>query len=199
MCLNPLRILNKGYRPLDLRTSAYIDVDCGKCEMCRLNRSAGYAFRMQSEIFDKDNDCLSFFVTLTYSPDWLPILYYYDDEYNVKSVKVWNKLHVRRMHKRVRRKLQYYYGIDKDSFKFLCACERGSNRQYIDDYGHYRVAQEMPHYHLMYILYHCKSVVNIKPLPDKFYSWCKRTNHQVHFSAFFQYLLDTEWFYGHVS
>lgn len=198
MCLNPKKILNKGYRPLDIRTSQYIYVDCNKCSECRRDRANQYAFRLQQE-YQNNSNSLTLYVTLTYNDDYLPSIDYFDEDGNIKHLSCWNRQHIQRMHKRVRRKLQYYYGIDSDSFKFLCASERGSDDLYIDWHGKVRQATERPHYHLMYIVYNCLDIVPLRPLPERFFDWCKRNSHQVSFRAFFQYLLDSEWFYGHVE
>lgn len=198
MCINPRRIINKGYRPLDIKTSQFIDVGCGHCIQCKSSRQASYAYRMQQEVFTHP-DAIPFFVTFTYHPYYRPVLYYFDLDRNIKSVSCWNKQHLQRFHKVLRRQLQYYYGVDKDSFKYLSCCERGSDREYIDDHGRYRVAQECPHYHNFYLVYNAKSLQPVRKLPDGFYEFVRQNNCGVNFRNFFHYLLQSRWYYGHIE
>lgn len=89
---------------------------------------------------------------------------------------VWCKKHIQKFFKSLREKLIYDYGAKclhlqrletinghrrkssawkayeatKPNFlRYFCVCERGSNRQYIDDNGHVRYATSRPHYHLI--------------------------------------------------
>lgn len=200
MCFNPIQIYNKGYRPYDLRTANLINVDCGKCPQCQLQRSNGYAFRIQSEAFQPDT--ISFFVTLTYNDTYLPILYYKSYEkynFDVKSVSTWNRLHIKRYNKRLRRKLHYYYGISRDSFKYLCCCERGSSDPYVSDSGILRIATSRPHYHLLYILYSSSDLRPVRNLPKNFFSYVRERGFDISFRSFFNYLLSSEWYYGRVK
>lgn len=198
MCINPTRLINKGYKPLDFRTSQFVDCDCGHCVQCRLQRSAGFGYRLQQEVYS-DPNCIPFFVTLTYSDYYLPRLFYLDSSGLQQSLSVWNKLHVRRFIKRIRRKLEYYYGLSSGSFKFLCSCERGSDDEYIDDNGNLRVATERPHFHLAIILYGAKVLLPIRRLPKKFYDWVSTFYNRIDLRSFFHYLLVSEWFYGRIK
>lgn len=198
MCINQRQIINKGYRPLDIKTSQYINCKCGHCIQCQSERSAAYAYRVQREVNDHPG-CLPFYVTFTYAEKWLPYLEYFDEDGNLKSLSVWNRQHVIRLNKVLRRQINYYYGVTSDAFKFLSCCERGSDREYTDDYGHYRVATERPHIHNMYVVYNVNTLKPIRPLPDAFLAWVKKNNCGLNFRSFFMYLLDTRWIYGHVE
>lgn len=206
MCLKLTRILNKGYRPLDFTTSKYIDCDCGHCAQCRLKRSSDFSFRLQQEIYN-NKDILPIFLTLTYSPAYRPYIEYLDDDGKIQSISCWNITHVQRFHKRVLRKLSYYYDFPSDSFKYLCACERGSDNEYIDDCGRMRIAQQCPHYHLVYLLYGADSLQPVRMLPKDFYIWMHRNydyydkyyGKLISVRSFFHYLLQKEWYYGRIK
>lgn len=199
MCINKLRIINKGYRPFDFRTSQFIDVNCGHCIQCQSSRQSAFAYRLQQEVFS--HDCIPFFVTLTYSPLFLPMLYYYNDDFELKSISVWNRQHVQRFNKVLRRQLEYYFGI-VNAFKYLCCCERGTDRIYLSDSGRYRVAQQLPHFHLMYVLYNPDSFKPIRELPDgyiKFLYDHRKEHLGVNLRSFFHYLIQSRWYYGNVK
>ena len=85
MCINKYRIRNKAYRPLDFKTSAYIDVNCNQCIQCQSNRSAAFAYRVQREVHDNP-DNLPIFVTFTYSDKYLPTLTYFDEDFILKTL-----------------------------------------------------------------------------------------------------------------
>lgn len=199
MCINKRHIINKGYRPYDFRTTQYIDVNCNHCIQCQSARQASFAFRLQQEVFS--NDCICFFVTLTYSNLFLPRLFYFNDDLDLKSISVWNRQHVQRFNKILRRQLEYYFGLD-GAFKYLCCCERGTDRLYISDSGTYRVATKRPHYHLMYVLYNPDSFQPIRELPDgyiKFLYDHRKEHLGVNIRSFFHYLIQSRWYYGNVK
>lgn len=201
MCVHKLKIPNLAFYEHDILSSPYVEVNCGHCWQCKLERSNGFTFRVLQEVL-KPN-CIPFFVTLTYNNDYLPYLefIYTDDSNNDHFAKVscWNRTHVQRFHKRIRRKLQYYYGLDTDSFKFLCSCERGSDKEYISDSGRKRIATKRPHYHLLYMLFVPDCVLPCRTLPSSYYAYLKQHELSDNFSSFFQYLLSDNWYYGFVD
>lgn len=197
MCVSKIRILNKGYNPLDFLSTKYIEVPCGKCWQCRMQRSNDYSFRLLYEI--KSNNLIPFFVTLTYSPEYLPILKYRDKTGCVHDISVWNRQHLQNFHKTLRRQLHYYYGIPKSAFKYLCVCERGSNHTYVDSHGVSRVARSLPHYHGLYALSDYSDCEPIRDLPDNFYTYCSDHACKPDFVNFFRYLLHSKWFFGIVD
>lgn len=63
-CFSPINVPRKGF--IDLR----VDVPCGQCIGCRLDRSRDWAARCVHEASLHD---LSVFVTLTYDDDFIPV------------------------------------------------------------------------------------------------------------------------------
>ncbi|WGL31428.1 replication initiator protein [Dipodfec virus UOA04_Rod_1038] len=68
MCPTPLRITN--IKPTAENPLPYIDVPCGKCSVCRHNYVSDWILRLNREI---RNSAFSFFVTLTYNDDSIPL------------------------------------------------------------------------------------------------------------------------------
>lgn len=64
MCIAPMMVKNTN----NVRKYSFHAVPCGKCYECRMNRGAGWAFRLLQE--EKQHACSSF-VTLTYMDDKL--------------------------------------------------------------------------------------------------------------------------------
>lgn len=60
----------------------FIEIPCGKCISCRLKRSREWALRCMAEKLEHEN---SFFITLTYDDDHLPMNYYYDDNLGIDT------------------------------------------------------------------------------------------------------------------
>lgn len=196
MCWNSTRLLNKGYRSFDLRTSQYFDAPCGHCPDCQSQRSNSVAFRIQSEI-NAHPDALVFFLTLTYSEEFQPYLQFYDTDGDIHTLRVWNKTHVQRFFKVVRRQLEYYFG--NPMVKFMCVCERGSDMFYLADSGRWRVAMEKPHYHILCILYGSMDTYPIRSLPAAFYQYCIKENVNSSLRSFMHYLFSSRWYYGNVE
>lgn len=205
MCVRPLHIANPGYSPNNLYTPPFIDVPCGKCWQCKLTRQNDFAFRVLNDMLSRN--CVPFFVTLTYNDEYLPILSYYQtikSDFNlpvrdIDSLSVWNKKHVQRFNKVLRRQIHYYYGVASDSFKYLCSCERGSDDVYIDYKGRKRKATSRPHYHLLYLLYLPQLPLPCRKLPLQFYDYCRLNTLDSNFISFFKWLLHSRWFYGNVD
>lgn len=201
MCVKKLKIPNLGFDKHDVLSTPFVYVNCGHCWQCRLERSNGFTFRVLQEVLQ--SNCVPFFVTLTYNDTYLPYLEFvyegtdFQDHY--AKISCWNRTHVQRFHKRVRRSLQYYYGIDSDSFKYLCSCERGSDKEYVSASGRKRIATKRPHYHIMYMLFVPDTVLPIRALPDGYYTYLMANQITDNFSSFFRYLLVSNWFYGHID
>ncbi|WGL31417.1 replication initiator protein [Dipodfec virus UOA04_Rod_1030] len=68
ICPTPLRILN--VKPTFDNPNRYIDVPCGKCSVCRHNYISDWILRLNREI---SNSAFSFFVTLTYNDECIPL------------------------------------------------------------------------------------------------------------------------------
>ena len=197
MCVNKLHILNKGYNPLDTLSTKYIDVPCGHCWQCRQSRSNGYAFRVLHECLKPSS--VPFFVTLTYSDKYLPTLVYQPFKHTYfKRLSMWNRNHIQRFNKVLRRQIQYYFNIPSNGFKYLITCERGKSERYLSDSGRWRIGTSRPHYHCIYIL-NTQNAELVRELPDSFISWCSSHSVSPDFVSFFKYLLHDRWFYGHVD
>lgn len=198
MCVCKRKIPNPGYNKHDLLSFPFIEVNCGHCWQCILERSNNFTFRVVWEVLH--SKCVPFYSTLTYNPRYLPILHYYDKQNKeLKSISVWNRQHVQRFHKTLRRQLQYYYGIDSSAFKYLVTCERGTDRQYKDFCGRVRIAQELPHYHCLHMLNISPDLLPIRERPKSYYKWLSKSLMTDSVSSFFKYLLSTKWFFGHVD
>ena len=63
-CEHPVRVYNKYL-------GEYVWTSCGKCKHCRQKRASRWVARLEVE---RSQHPFCFFVTLTYSNDWLPIL-----------------------------------------------------------------------------------------------------------------------------
>ena len=200
MCINKRKIYNLRYNPHDPLSSQFVEVNCNHCWQCKLERSNGFSFRVVNDVLQPG--IVPFFVTLTYSPAFLPYLTVCTQKYPFKDfirISTWNKMHVQNFHKRLRRSLEYYYGISSDCFKFLCCCERGSDRIYLSDSGRWRQAQELPHFHLMYLLKVGDNPTAIRKLPSDYYDYIRYRNCSDNFVSFFQYLLHKKWHYGNID
>ena len=69
-CEHPVRVYNKYL-------GEYVWTSCGHCNACKKRRSARWVVRLEKE---RSQHLVSFFVTLTYSDENLPILCY-DDKF----------------------------------------------------------------------------------------------------------------------
>lgn len=122
---------------IDPITGEYLEgvrVPCGKCIGCRLDVSREWASRIVMESLDFPDSSL--FVTLTYNDDHLPIMI--DDgskkvlkgkgfaaDYCTKGATLYQK-DTQDWLKRLRRNLDYHYGI-QSGVRFFLAGEYGSN------------------------------------------------------------------------
>lgn len=68
-CLHPINIRNPNFRP-DFGKDLYIQVPCGKCIACQDRRRTEWAYRLETEAKTRP----AWFVTLTYDPEYLPIV-----------------------------------------------------------------------------------------------------------------------------
>lgn len=107
-CPSPIRLKDKPF-----------DFPCGKCYDCKARRASGWAFRLQQE--DKDAET-SIFLTLTYSPEHVPV--------SNKGRLTLQRSDVQNFMKRLRKR---HIG---PKIKYYAVGEYGSNT-------------ERPHYHLI--------------------------------------------------
>lgn len=76
---------------------APIDIPCGKCIGCRIDKSISWAIRMTKESESHDQNC---FITLTYSPEHLPD--------NSSLIKTDLQKFIKRLRKKTGKKILYY-------------------------------------------------------------------------------------------
>lgn len=120
MCLFP----NHGY-------------PCGKCIECLARKRNDWSIRLQAQLRYMDKGKMAFFCTPTYDEEHVPIYYTdgdLDDSDTIVSVRGLCKMDCQKFIKRVRRYVEYHYGIK--NLKFYMAGEYGPKT--------YR-----PHYHLI--------------------------------------------------
>lgn len=197
MCINKRSIVNQGYVPGRIHSTRFIDINCNHCWQCHLNRVNDVTFRVLHEVLSSQG--IPFFVTLTYSDFSLPYLLYRGASGNIERVSVWNRTHFQRYIKRLRRKLEYYFGIKSDAFKYFMTCERGSSDSYVSDSGVLRIATERPHYHFLPLLKVDSNLSPVRDLPPDFLHSQYVIDYGVSVTGFFRYLLNKEWFYGNVD
>lgn len=189
MCYHPIRLNRPGYDADNMLHSKYCSFPCRKCKECRDILASEYAFRVQQETFRCiHSEGLVFFNTFTYD-DWnLPRLWYNNGsrlDWQSKcwtfvrssqlvvpsSITTWNKKHIQKYIKRLRRFIDYYFGIKESSLRYFITCERGSDRQYMrtkkDGTRYLFQATSRPHYHSIFWVYNT-NVECVKSLPD----WC---------------------------
>lgn len=116
-CFSPIRLKNPLFPESCIQ---FYDVPCGKCLACRKNRIQDWSCRLMAH--DKYSDGNGYFVTLTYSPEFLP----FDISTGLPMV---SKDDVQKFFKRLRK---------ITSFKYFLVSEYGEN------YGR-------PHYHCIFL------------------------------------------------
>ena len=149
MCYNKIRVKNPNFKKDDPRSKRWLMLPCGQCEECRQLLTSAYAFRAQQETINCELlHGLVYFNTFTYNDDFLPRL-------RTKKcfISTWNKQHIQKFIKRLRRFFEYYFHINSKLIRYMITCERGSDRVYKDDHGRIRKATKRPHYHSIFWLY----------------------------------------------
>lgn len=116
-CFNPLRIRNPHDSAL-----RYYDVPCGKCLACRKNKVNDWTIRIMEDV--KSSRLYSYFVTLTYSDEFLP----FDLD---SGLPVVDKPEVQKFIKRLRH-------CCSEKFRYFLVSEYGENYC-------------RPHYHAIFI------------------------------------------------
>lgn len=153
MCTRPLRLQNKGYKPIFYYSNRFNIVPCGHCKECLQGRVNEVLFRADVEFADvKDSGGFAVFATLTYAPQHLPILTYRNSHGNLKTISTWNQRHITLLFKSLRN-LGW-------SIRYIMTCERGHDDLYKDSYGNIRRGTSRPHYHLIFFVYPDSDVDN---------------------------------------
>lgn len=98
-CISPISIPRFGGKS----NADRINVPCGRCICCLQNRARSWSFRLEQEL---KNSCSAYFVTLTYSDEYLPI----DNSVNKSDLQNFFKL------------LRYYYS---KKIKYYAVSEYG--------------------------------------------------------------------------
>lgn len=99
MCISPIKVKIKRIDSVVGFARSEYKVPCGKCWQCRLNKQNSYFVRnFYQWMLTKQNKGYSAFLTLTYSPEYLPTTKYY-------KIPVFNKPDVQKYIKRVRKRV----------------------------------------------------------------------------------------------
>lgn len=147
MCLfplsirNPTKVIHTGGGQL-LR----MQVPCGHCAECLQAKRNEWYIRCHYEI--KRTHSLGgyvYFDTLTYNDDNLPKLSHFIDieKYGLTDFSCFNHAHFKAFLKRLRRKIDYHFGIKKDAFRYFLTTEYGENNIYT----------HRPHIHILFYVY----------------------------------------------
>lgn len=124
-CFHPIEVREWQGEEVKRKTNSYRLVPCGKCVACLSRKRNDWTFRLQKERAGSD---YSFFLTLTYNDENIPLRIVDDKPYFV-----FNKKHIQDYLKRVR----YYVGeLNSDiTVRYYCVSEYGKKTQ-------------RPHYHM---------------------------------------------------
>lgn len=153
MCLYPLTIRNptkvvNTYGGQLLR----MNVPCGRCAECLKAKRNEWYVRTHYEMMNTfAKGGYVYFDTLTYAPEYLPMLSHFIDldKYGLSDFSCFNHQHFKLFLKRLRRMIAYHYGVKKDAFRYFLTTEYGED----DRYTH------RPHYHILFFVY-----ADIEPL-----------------------------------
>lgn len=147
--------------------SNYIEIPCGKCISCRLKRSKEWANRCMLELPYHEQ---SWFVTLTYSDEYVPFNTILDDYGNYYNSLTLRKEDLQKFFKRLRKNYKY-----DNHIKYYACGEYGDNPD----------ATQRPHYHCI--------IFGLKLDDLKFYKTSR-----LGFSYYNSDFLSSIWPYGHV-
>lgn len=131
-CFHPINV-RQWYESADgekKQSNSYHLVPCGKCVACLSRRRNDWSYRLAQE---QKSSSYSFFLTLTYNDDEIPV-----STRDGKFYYVFNKKHVQDYIKRVR----YYIG--EMSYKLSCRYLA------VSEYGKKTLR---PHYHMQFFVY----------------------------------------------
>lgn len=132
-CIKPITITNTAIKTLFkkglLKTSS-IEVSCGRCINCRITKQAQLSYLCSREMLEQyKKGHGNSFVTLTYDDNHIPT--------NDKGFVTLRKTDLQKFMKRIRRNLDYHYGLKSNAFKYLACGELGD-------------ANGRPHYHICF-------------------------------------------------
>lgn len=128
-CLSPITIKSKNVA-CERKFGQYMQVPCGKCEACISKKRKDWLIRLRKE---EKNSILSYFVTLTYDDDNIPI--------NSKGYPTFNKRDIQLFLKKLR------FRIDELQSNIPKDCRLRLRYFLIGEYGSKR---GRPHYHALF-------------------------------------------------
>lgn len=132
MCVSPIRIRHPTQ-------SRFIDVPCGKCVECLEHKRNDWSVRLQQELKYSTRYC--YFVTLTYAPEYVPLVLDGEDVIGFTL----DKLELRTFIRKLRDDLRYHAKVKSLDFKSL-------NFKYFA-VGEYGSTGLRPHYHIQLFNY----------------------------------------------
>lgn len=180
MCLTPVRLkTNAKYFTLDGYKRLYMDVPCGHCAECQMQKKNEWYLRNYFEaITTWNSDGYILFDTLTYDDQHLPTILDTDIARKNMYVDAWSYLHenkscfnykhVQDFLKRLRINLNRA-GFDvAKNLRYFIVSEYGHDDNYIDSRGRQRKGTKRPHYHILFYvqgnLLHDQLDVQLSPL-----------------------------------
>lgn len=148
MCVSPKKILYRSNHFDVVQHPFYLYVPCGHCEECAAKQRSDWFVRSYFEFLE--NQGRTFFYTLTYNPEHLPMFGKYAG---------FSKRHIQLFIKRLRKQLDVV-GI---RLKYLITCEYGECRQ-------------RPHYHAIFFLSQWYNPFTFYKLVEYEWSVCDNKN-----------------------
>lgn len=122
-CIKPITIstpeIKTLFRKGILKTST-IEVPCGRCINCRIVKQSQLSFLCKKEMLEQYKAGRgNSFVTLTYDDNHIPV--------SSSGHVTLRKTDLQKFMKRVRRNLEYHYGIKNNAFRYLACGEYGDS------------------------------------------------------------------------
>ena len=147
MCLNPLQIRNPA-KVINPNGGQLLNmlVPCGVCAQCLQAKRNEWYVRTHYEIQRTlSQGGYVYFDTLTYSDEHLPKLSHFCDidKYGIKDFSCFNHEHFKLFLKRLRRRIEYHYNVNRDSFRYFLTTEYGEDERFT----------HRPHYHILFFVY----------------------------------------------
>lgn len=150
-CLHPIEVREWEGDEVKRKTNSYRLVPCGKCVACLTRKRNDWTYRLQRE---RSGSSYSFFLTLTYNDDTIPLRIVNDKPYFV-----FDKKHVQDYLKRVR---YFVSKLDKDVIcRYYCVSEYGKRTQ-------------RPHYHMQFFVKNddnCKYYKSVRKILEENWSY----------------------------
>lgn len=162
---------NLQYSDCRRRIDEYVDIPCGRCIGCRLDYAKVWACRLLCELESQPAGAQSWFVTLTYDDNNVPIVWN-GDEPHLSLRKEHCATFMKNLRAQIHRERKGA-GLDDLKVRFFCAGEYGSNTM-------------RPHLHM--ILFNC-------PINDIVLERIDKNGFNLYSSKW----LERVWSFGHVT